>query len=62
MKNSGMEDSFVDALIEIYNVIEPGNASQTIGTVEQITGRSQYHLNNLSEIMPASSTECRFMW
>ncbi len=39
MKNSGMEDLFVDALIEIYNVIEPDNASQTIGAIEQITGR-----------------------
>jgi hypothetical protein len=39
MKNSGMEDLFVDALIEIYSVIEPGNASQNIGAVEQITGR-----------------------
>ena len=39
MKNLGMEDLFVDALIEIYNVIESGNASQTIGAVEQITGR-----------------------
>ena len=38
MKNLGMEDLFVDALIEIYNVIESGNASQTIGAVEQITG------------------------
>ena len=62
MKNLGMEDLFVDTLIEICNVIKSGNASQTIGAVEQITGRSQYHLNNLSEIMLASSTECRFIW
>ena len=39
MKEIGMEDWFVDALIELYRVIKSGYASQTTAVVEQITGR-----------------------
>jgi uncharacterized protein YbjT (DUF2867 family) len=39
MKNTGMEDWLVDALMEIYNIIRSGYASQTTATIEQITRR-----------------------
>lgn len=39
MKNSGMEDWLVDDVIELYNVIKSGYASQTTVTIEQITRR-----------------------
>ena len=37
MKNTGMEDWLVDALLEIYNIIRSGYASQTTAIIEQIT-------------------------
>jgi uncharacterized protein YbjT (DUF2867 family) len=39
MKNTGMEDWLVDALLEIYNIIRSGHASHTTATIEQITRR-----------------------
>ena len=39
MKEIGMEDWFVDALIELYRVIKSGYASQTTAEVEQIIRR-----------------------
>ena len=39
MKKMGMEDWLIDALIEFYNVIKSGDASQSTAVVEQITGR-----------------------
>ncbi len=39
MKKMGMEDWLIDALIELYNVIRSGYASQSTTVVEQITGR-----------------------
>ena len=39
MKNTGMEDWLVDALLEIYNIIRSGYASQTTAIIEQITRR-----------------------
>jgi hypothetical protein len=35
----GMEEWLIDALIEFYNVIKSGDASQSTAVVEQITGR-----------------------
>src|SRR6185312_1807249 len=39
MKKMGMEEWLIDALIEFYNVIKSGDASQSTAVVEQITGR-----------------------
>ena len=39
MKKMGMEEWLIDALIEFYNVIKSGDASQLTAVVEQITGR-----------------------
>jgi uncharacterized protein YbjT (DUF2867 family) len=39
MKETGMEDWLIAALMELYNIIRSGYASQTIDTVEQILGR-----------------------
>jgi uncharacterized protein YbjT (DUF2867 family) len=39
MKNMGMDEWLIDALIEFHNVIKSGNASQSTAAVEQITGR-----------------------
>ena len=61
MKKMGMEDWFIDALVELDSVIRSGYASQSTTVVEQITGRSLFHLNNLLEIMLVSLIECRFI-
>jgi uncharacterized protein YbjT (DUF2867 family) len=59
MKKMGMEDWLIDALIEFYNVIKSGDASQSTAVVEQITGRKPiYHLNNLSEITLVRLIDC----
>jgi len=39
MKKMGIEEWLIDALIEFYNVIKSGDASQSTAVVEQITGR-----------------------
>jgi uncharacterized protein YbjT (DUF2867 family) len=39
MKGIGMEDWLIDAIVELYNIIKAGYASQTTNTVEQIIGR-----------------------
>lgn len=39
MKEMGMEDWLIAALIELYNIIKAGYASQTTDTVEKIIGR-----------------------
>lgn len=39
MRVMGMEDWFIDAMIELYNIIRAGYASQTTTVVEKITGR-----------------------
>jgi uncharacterized protein YbjT (DUF2867 family) len=39
MKNIGMEDWLVDAILEFYYIIRAGHASRTTNVVEQITGR-----------------------
>jgi uncharacterized protein YbjT (DUF2867 family) len=39
MKGIGMEDWLIDAIMELYNIIKAGYASQTTNTVEQIIGR-----------------------
>ena len=39
IKKMGMEEWLIDALIEFYNVIKSGDASQSTAVVEQITGR-----------------------
>jgi uncharacterized protein YbjT (DUF2867 family) len=38
MKKIGMDDWFVDAMIDLYSVIKSGYASQTSAVVQQITG------------------------
>lgn len=39
MKEMGMEDWLIAALIELYNIIKAGYASQTTDTIEKILGR-----------------------
>ena len=39
MKDSGMDDWLVDAIMEFYGVIKAGHASKTTNVFEQITGR-----------------------
>ena len=39
MKGMGMEDWFIAALLEFYNIVRAGHASQTTDTVEQTLGR-----------------------
>jgi hypothetical protein len=39
MKKIGMENWLIDAIMEFYNIIKAGHASQTTTVVEQITGR-----------------------
>jgi uncharacterized protein YbjT (DUF2867 family) len=39
MKEIGMDDWFIDVMIESYGMIKAGNASRTTTVVEQITGR-----------------------
>ena len=40
MKGIGMEDWLIDAMMEFYNIIRAGYASQITNTVEQIIGRN----------------------
>jgi hypothetical protein len=39
MKEIGMDDWLIDAIMEFYSIIKAGRASQTTTVVEQITGR-----------------------
>jgi uncharacterized protein YbjT (DUF2867 family) len=39
MKEVGMDDWLIDAIMEFYSAIKAGHASQTTNVVEQITGR-----------------------
>jgi uncharacterized protein YbjT (DUF2867 family) len=39
MKEIGMYDWFIDVMMESYNIIRAGYASQTTTVVEQITGQ-----------------------
>ena len=39
MKENGMDDWLIDAIMEFYSIIKAGRASQTTNVVEQITGR-----------------------
>jgi hypothetical protein len=39
MKEIGMDDWFIDVMMESYSIIRAGYASQTTTVVEQITGR-----------------------
>ena len=48
MKKIGMEDWLIDALIELYNVIRSGYASQSTTVVEQITGRKTISLEQFA--------------
>ena len=48
MKKMGMGDWFIDALIELYNVIRSRYASQSTTVVEQITGRKPISLEQFT--------------
>jgi uncharacterized protein YbjT (DUF2867 family) len=39
MKETGMTDWLIDALLELYGIIRAGHAAQIIGSIEEITGR-----------------------
>ncbi|PWU79094.1 MAG: hypothetical protein DLM72_19195 [Candidatus Nitrosopolaris wilkensis] len=39
MNGMGMEERFIDGMMELYNIIIAGHLSQTTNTVEQIIGR-----------------------
>jgi len=39
MKETGMMDWLIDALLELYGIIRAGHAAQIIGSIEEITGR-----------------------
>jgi uncharacterized protein YbjT (DUF2867 family) len=39
MKEIGMDDWFIDVMMESYSIIRAGYASQTTTVIEQITGR-----------------------
>ena len=39
MKEIGMDEWFINAIMEFYSIIRAGHASQTTTVVEQITGR-----------------------
>ena len=51
MKEIGMDDWFIDVMMESYSIIRTGYASQTTTVVEQITGRKPIPLHNLPTIM-----------
>ena len=40
MKETGMDDWFIDVMIESYSIIRAGHASGTATLVKQITGRN----------------------
>ena len=48
MKKMGLEDWLIDALLELYNVIKSGDASQSTTVVEQITGRKPISLEQFA--------------
>jgi hypothetical protein len=57
MKESGMDDWLIDAIMEFYSIIKAGHASQTTNVFEQITGRkpitfSQF-AKDYAEFLPA---------
>ena len=58
MKKMGMEDWLIDALIEFYNVIKSGDASQSLQSLNRLQIENLYHLNNLSEIMLVRLIDC----
>lgn len=60
MREMGMENWLIDAMIKLYNIIRAGYASQTTNVVEQITGRRPILLNNSSKTTIVLSNECRF--
>jgi hypothetical protein len=39
MKEIGIDDWFIDVMVESYSIIRAGHASQTTTVVEHITGR-----------------------
>jgi hypothetical protein len=39
MKENGMDDWLVDAIMEFYSIIKAGHASKTTNVFEQIMGR-----------------------
>jgi hypothetical protein len=39
MKQNGMDDWLIDAIMEFYTIIKAGHASKTTNEVEQIIGR-----------------------
>jgi hypothetical protein len=39
MKGIGMEDGLIDVVMEFYNIIRAGYASQVITTIESASGR-----------------------
>ena len=39
MKNNGMDDWFVDAIMEFYSIIKSGHASKTTNVFEEVMGR-----------------------
>jgi hypothetical protein len=51
MKESGMDDWLIDAIMEFYSIIKAGHASQTTNVFEQITGRKPILSANLPRIM-----------
>ena len=53
MKQIGMEDWVVDAIMEFFSIVRAGHASQTTTVAEQITRHMiyQYHLHNLRRTM-----------
>ncbi|MDQ5869554.1 MAG: hypothetical protein M3530_07485 [Thermoproteota archaeon] len=59
MMKMGMEDWLVDAMMEKYNIIRSGYASQTTSVIEQVTGRSQYCFQNLQRNMVNPSDKKR---
>jgi hypothetical protein len=39
MKDSGMDDWLVDAIMEFYSIIKSGHASKTTNVFEEVMGR-----------------------
>jgi uncharacterized protein YbjT (DUF2867 family) len=49
MKQNGMDNWLVDAIMEFYMIIKAGHASQTTNVVEQITGRKPIHFSQFAK-------------
>jgi uncharacterized protein YbjT (DUF2867 family) len=49
MKQNGMDDWLVDAIMEFYMIIKADHASQTTNIVEQITGRKPIHFSQFAK-------------